>query len=58
MEPEKIKESILRAAKELFRKYGYHKTSVNEIAKKARIAKEAVSLYTWDARAKRILSHL
>ncbi|RZK51758.1 MAG: TetR/AcrR family transcriptional regulator, partial [Pedobacter sp.] len=26
MEPEKIKESILRAAKELFRKYGYHKT--------------------------------
>ncbi|RZK55359.1 MAG: TetR/AcrR family transcriptional regulator, partial [Pedobacter sp.] len=26
MEPEKIKESIIRAAKELFRKYGYHKT--------------------------------
>jgi AcrR family transcriptional regulator len=45
MEPEKIKESILRAAKELFRKYGYHKTSVNEIAKKARIAKATIYKY-------------
>ncbi|MEJ2884475.1 TetR/AcrR family transcriptional regulator [Pedobacter sp. GR22-6] len=45
MEPEKIKESISRAAKELFRKYGYHKTSVNEIAKKARIAKATIYKY-------------
>ena len=45
MEPEKIKESIIRAAKELFRKYGYHKTSVNEIAKKARIAKATIYKY-------------
>jgi len=45
MEPAKIKESILRAAKELFRKYGYHKTSVNEIAKKARIAKATIYKY-------------
>mgnify|MGYP003495563280 FL=1 len=45
MEPEKIKESIVRAAKELFRKYGYHKTSVNEIAKKARIAKATIYKY-------------
>jgi AcrR family transcriptional regulator len=45
MEPEKIKESILLAAKELFRKYGYHKTSVNEIAKKARIAKATIYKY-------------
>ncbi len=45
MEPEKIKESILRASKELFRKYGYHKTSVNEIAKKARIAKATIYKY-------------
>ncbi|MFD0939328.1 TetR/AcrR family transcriptional regulator [Pedobacter boryungensis] len=45
MEPEKIKESIIKAAKELFRKYGYHKTSVNEIAKKARIAKATIYKY-------------
>lgn len=45
MEPEKIKESILRASKELFRKYGYHKTSVNEIAKKAKIAKATIYKY-------------
>ncbi len=45
MEPEKIKESITRSAKELFRKYGYHKTSVNEIAKKARIAKATIYKY-------------
>ncbi|RZM25382.1 TetR/AcrR family transcriptional regulator [Pedobacter duraquae] len=45
MEPEKIKESIIRAAKDLFRKYGYHKTSVNEIAKKARIAKATIYKY-------------
>ncbi|MCJ0741154.1 TetR/AcrR family transcriptional regulator [Pedobacter montanisoli] len=45
MEPEKIKESIVRSAKELFRKYGYHKTSVNEIAKKARVAKATIYKY-------------
>ncbi len=36
MEAEKIKESIKKAAQELFRKFGYHKTSVNEIAKRAK----------------------
>ncbi len=45
MEPEKIKESIVKSAKELFRKYGYHKTSVNEIAKKARVAKATIYKY-------------
>lgn len=45
MEPEKIKESIVIAAKDLFRKYGYHKTSVNEIAKKSRVAKATIYKY-------------
>lgn len=45
MEVDKIKESVKRAARELFRKYGYHKTSVNEIAKKARIAKATIYKY-------------
>lgn len=45
MEIDKIKETIKIAAKELFRKYGYHKTSVNEIAKKARIAKATIYKY-------------
>ncbi|RZL56608.1 MAG: TetR/AcrR family transcriptional regulator, partial [Pedobacter sp.] len=45
MEAEKIKETVKKAAKELFRKYGYHKTSVNEIAKKARIAKATIYKY-------------
>jgi AcrR family transcriptional regulator len=45
MEAEKIKESIKRAAQELFRKFGYHKTSVNEIAKKAKIAKATIYKY-------------
>ncbi|WP_129718154.1 TetR/AcrR family transcriptional regulator [Pedobacter sp. SYP-B3415] len=45
MEVEKIKESVKKAARELFRKYGYHKTSVNEIAKKARIAKATIYKY-------------
>lgn len=45
MEPEKIKESIKRASRELFRRYGYHKTSVNEIAKKAKIAKATIYKY-------------
>ena len=45
MEPDKIKESIKRAAQDLFRKFGYHKTSVNEIAKKAKIAKATIYKY-------------
>jgi AcrR family transcriptional regulator len=45
MEAEKIKESIKRAAQDLFRKFGYHNTSVNEIAKKARIAKATIYKY-------------
>ena len=45
MEADKIKESIKRAAQELFRKFGYHKTSVNEIAKKAKIAKATIYKY-------------
>src|SRR6201986_546107 len=45
MEAEKIKESIKKAAQELFRKFGYHKTSVNEIAKKAKIAKATIYKY-------------
>jgi AcrR family transcriptional regulator len=36
MEADKIKDSIKRAAQDLFRKFGYHKTSVNEIAKRAK----------------------
>ena len=45
MEVDKIKESIKKAAQELFRKYGYHKTSVNEIAKRAKIAKATIYKY-------------
>lgn len=45
MEADKIKESIKRSAQELFRKFGYHKTSVNEIAKKAKIAKATIYKY-------------
>lgn len=45
MEVDKIKESIKSAAQDLFRKYGYHKTSVNEIAKRAKIAKATIYKY-------------
>jgi len=45
MEADKIKESIKKAAQDLFRKYGYHKTSVNEIAKRAKIAKATIYKY-------------
>lgn len=45
MEIDKIKESIKKAAQDLFRKYGYHKTSVNEIARKAKIAKATIYKY-------------
>ncbi|MGI4021348.1 MAG: TetR/AcrR family transcriptional regulator [Janthinobacterium lividum] len=45
MEPDKTTESIKQAARELYRKFGYHKTSVNEIAKKAGIAKATIYKY-------------
>lgn len=45
MEADKIKDSIKKAAKELFRRYGYNKTSVNEIAKKAKLAKATIYKY-------------
>ncbi len=45
MEPDKTIESIKQAARELYRKFGYHKTSVNEIAKKAGIAKATIYKY-------------
>ena len=55
MEVDKIRESILQAARELFRKYGYHKTSVNEIAKKAKIAKATIYKYF---ESKEVLLHV
>lgn len=45
MEADKIRESIKRSARDLFRRYGYNKTSVNEIAKKAKIAKATIYKY-------------
>ncbi len=39
METDIIVGNIKKAARELFRKYGYNKTSVNELAKHSRIAK-------------------
>jgi len=45
MDSEKIIASIKKASQELFRRYGYHKTSVNEIAHKARIAKATIYKY-------------
>ncbi|MGB4775902.1 MAG: TetR/AcrR family transcriptional regulator [Daejeonella sp.] len=45
MEADKIRGSIKRAAQDLFRKYGYHKTSVNEIARRAKIAKATIYKY-------------
>ena len=45
MEPDYIIESIKRTARELFRQNGYHKTSVNALAKKAKIAKATVYKY-------------
>lgn len=45
MEADKVKESIKKAARELFRHYGYKKTSVNEIARKAKIAKATIYKY-------------
>lgn len=45
MEADKVKETIKKAARELFRRYGYKKTSVNEIARKAKIAKATIYKY-------------
>lgn len=45
MEVDKVKEGIKTAARDLFRKYGYHKTSVIEIAKRAKIAKATIYKY-------------
>ncbi|MBP3942104.1 helix-turn-helix transcriptional regulator [Sphingobacteriaceae bacterium WQ 2009] len=42
MESERIDNAIKTAARELFRKYGYNKTSVAELAKKAQVAKATV----------------
>ncbi len=39
MESDLVILSIKKSARELFRRYGYNKTSVNELAKQARIAK-------------------
>lgn len=45
MDAEKVENSIKEASKELFRKFGYHKTSVNEIAKRSRVAKATIYKY-------------
>src|SRR5690606_20423438 len=45
MEPDKVKECIKDSAKELFRRYGYNKTNVNEIAKNAKVAKATIYKY-------------
>lgn len=45
METDRVREEIIRSAQDLFRKYGYHKTSVNEIAKRAKIAKATIYKY-------------
>lgn len=45
MDSNKIIESIKKAAQDLFRRYGYNKTSVNEIAHKAKIAKATIYKY-------------
>ncbi len=40
-----VKDGIKKAARELFRQFGYNKTSVNEIAKKAKVAKATIYKY-------------
>jgi TetR/AcrR family transcriptional regulator, repressor of fatR-cypB operon len=40
-----VQRVIRESSKELFRKFGYHKTSVNEIAKRSRIAKATIYKY-------------
>lgn len=45
MEADKIKVTIKKAAHDLFRRYGYKKTSVNEISKRAKLAKATIYKY-------------
>ncbi len=45
MDAQKIQQAIKESSKELFRKFGYHKTSVNEIARKSRVAKATIYKY-------------
>lgn len=45
MESDSIISSIKKTARELFRQNGYHKTSVNALAKKANIAKATIYKY-------------
>lgn len=45
MESDKNIQAIKKAARELFRRYGYNKTSVNELAKQANIAKATFYKY-------------
>lgn len=45
MEADKVRETIKKAARELFRRYGYQKTSVNEIARRAKLAKATIYKY-------------
>ena len=42
MEADKVKACIQDAARELFRRYGYNKTNVSEIARSAKVAKATV----------------
>jgi len=42
MAPDKVKECIKNSARELFRRYGYNKTNVNEIARDAKVAKATI----------------
>lgn len=53
MSQEELVPVIKRAARELFRKYGYNKTSVNELAKHANISK--VTFYKYFASKELIL---
>lgn len=45
MEQDRVTVAIKKAARELFRKYGYNKTSVNELAKQSRISKATFYKY-------------
>lgn len=45
MEANKVKKTIEKAARKLFRRYGYKKTCVNEIARRAKLAKATIYKY-------------
>ncbi len=45
MQQDNIKDSIKKNARDLFRKYGYNKTSVNELAKESNISKATFYKY-------------